>query len=558
MKFALSSRGHGRIWAGGVTLLAAALTAGGGLLVAGRRAARQAEAELERKDRERLALAARDPAPTADRAAAIEADLKRGAEALREVEGRLWRRDAPAPPAPASGTDAFFELAGFARAMGEQAARGGVGIKDGERFGFSAYTHDGPPAVVIPAIDRQRRMVAALLQALIAARPHRIDGVQREDPERRGIGDVRAGGGEGARSSDFFSIDPRLSLRAPGAVDTAAFRLAFTGDSQALRRLLNRLAASDTPAVVRSVAVEPAGDSPPRRPGRPGAGGSLALVVPAARSRFSVTVECCDVAGPGPGSSAAGRPAPEDAGEGGRWPEPVAQPRGREWVYDLFTPPAIYFDPRVPALHAAAPVEPAGGNPAETPPDLELLQVRRGPFRLQLIGYAEGPGDLRGILADAISGETVVARSGDRLSGQGVTIKRLVLDRPAATADGDTAAREPGAIALVAEDGAGTEVELTTREPCLAGAPVGLFASRRTTALRREAEAGESFDLDGVSYCVEQIDLQPPQALVACAPRDGAGPPVRRVVRPREAAPAEPAPEMSLADQNDSTPGNTP
>ena len=544
-------RGRGGFWAGAMTLLVAALVAGSGLLVASRRTAREAESNLERKNRERQALAAQEPAPTADRAAAIEADLARAAAALQAVEGRLWRRDAPAPSPPASGTEAFFDLAGFIRTTGERAARAGVAVNDGEHFGFSAYRRGGPRPAVIPAVDRQRRAAATLLQTLIAARPQRIDQVQRENPDPGGAGAARAAGGDAAGSADYFAMEPRWSLRTAGAVETTAFRLVFTGDSQALRRLLNRLAEGDSPVVVRTVAAEPIADPPPRRPASTGGGRSLALLVRAARSRFSVTVECCDVTGPG----AAKPPPPDGAGAAGRWPEPLAQARGSEWLYDLFTPPAIYYDSRGPALHAAATMSSGGADPSEAPDDLELLEVRRGPFRLQLIGYAERPGDVRGIFADAISGETVVARSGDRLRGQGVTIRRLALDRPGAVPDGETAGREPAAIATVAEDSTGGEIELTTRERCLAGAPIGLFSSRRATALRREAGAGESFVLDGISYCVEEIDLQPPQALVACTPRGGAGPPVRRFVRLRA---ADPAPGPFVADRRAAPGGNTP
>ena len=55
---------------------------------------------------------------------------------------------------------------------------------------------------------------------------------------------------------------------------------------------------------------------------------------------------------------------------------------------------------------------------------------------------------------------------------------------------------------------------LTNREQCLAGAPVGLFTSRKTPGFRRELREGESITVNGVNYCIERIELQPPQVVV--------------------------------------------
>ena len=546
---------HRRV-AGAIAGLAALLGAEGLLWAVSRRAARAAECDLGQKVREQRALGSQTPAPTAARAAAIAADLAHAEADLRAVGGRLWDRDAPPPRPPASPTDAFFDLTGSVRALGEQAARAGVGVKDGERFGFATYSHDGPPLRLVPAIDRQRRIAAALLQALLAARPHRIESVQRENPEPGGRTPSRAGGGDGTVPNDFFALDPRISLRAPDAVATTPFRLVFTGPSAALRRLLNRLAAGDTPAVVRSVMVEPSGAAPPARSAKSGAREPLALVVRAASSRFAVTVEFCDILGPPIAPGERSGPALEGVGGSGPWPEPASQLRGREWLYDLFTPPAVYFNPQRPELRAAS-ADPVIANSEETRPDLELLRVRRRPFRVQLIGYAGRPDDLRGIFADSASGETVVARAGDHLAGQRITVRQLALERLSDGAEGGSA-QEPAAIATVMEDGAGGEIRLHTREPCLAGPPVGIFGSRRVAGLRREAEAGESFVLEGASYCVEQIDVQPPEATVACTPPDGAGPPVRRILHPRDPPEIDEAPGRSAAGQSAATFQNTP
>jgi hypothetical protein len=80
----------------------------------------------------------------------------------------------------------------------------------------------------------------------------------------------------------------------------------------------------------------------------------------------------------------------------------------------------------------------------------------------------------------------------------------------------------PLATATVTDEKTGEEVVLTTRGPSPAGAPLGLFASRKNPALQWELKEGESVVFEGVRYCVERIELDPPLAVVTCPPVDGA------------------------------------
>jgi hypothetical protein len=70
--------------------------------------------------------------------------------------------------------------------------------------------------------------------------------------------------------------------------------------------------------------------------------------------------------------------------------------------------------------------------------------------------------------------------------------------------------------------------------------------------------AGESFALNGVNYCVEQIDLQPRQAVVACVPGGGTEPLIRTLISQRAPTETDVAPAFTAADKG--APGfqNTP
>ena len=64
-------------------------------------------------------------------------------------------------------------------------------------------------------------------------------------------------------SADYFPIDPLVSSRVPGAIDTSAFQLTFIGRTKVLRELLNKLAAREIPFKVQRVEVAEDQPTPP-------------------------------------------------------------------------------------------------------------------------------------------------------------------------------------------------------------------------------------------------------------------------------------------------------
>ena len=73
------------------------------------------------------------------------------------------------------------------------------------------------------------------------------------------------------------------------------------------------------------------------------------------------------------------------------WGSPAAQKRGREWIYDAFTPPEIFYNARSKAFTVKPPSSLLDEETLEAF-GLELVAVRPEPFRLQLIGYDGGEG----------------------------------------------------------------------------------------------------------------------------------------------------------------------
>lgn len=262
------------------------------------RAARVARKQLDRARRELRALGEIRPAPTEGMAALIQGDLVRLAEARAALRTEL-ALPAGEPekflhaPVSANRPDAFFDLAVFVDAMRIRAQDAGVILRPDERFGFSRYAHEAPETAQLAAVFRERRIVQILLEALLEAQPHQLLSVQRSRPGgKSGVSATAnrengAGGAASGAESDYFNLDPGISVRVPGLVETTAIRLTFTGHTRTLRGLLTKLAGLELPAVVRAVEVTPAD-----RPSLSLAPGRMAAApVASPWSRFTVTIE---------------------------------------------------------------------------------------------------------------------------------------------------------------------------------------------------------------------------------------------------------------------------
>lgn len=192
---------------------------------------------------------------------------------------------------PTERTEAFFDLALLVDQLREQAAQHGVAIRPDERFGFATYANGGPDTALIPVVYRQRQLIRYLVEQLFAVQPTELLALQRERPGMA----MRERPEAGAAMQDFFTIDPRISVRALGRVNSLALRVSFTGLTPVLRAFLNRLAGSELPLMVRAVEVEPLVVS--------GGGDKPRFVVDATAqpyirrepSKFTVTLEYIDV-----------------------------------------------------------------------------------------------------------------------------------------------------------------------------------------------------------------------------------------------------------------------
>ena len=288
------------------------------MLVSNQQAERRLEQQVESRVAEIERLQRQRPFPDDANARAAQDDFIQNAEVLATM---LRSLNVVGPDEldyfkgePGDRTAAYFDIAAFVDAMRKAAAEAGVELEPDERFGFSAYAFEGPESDLSRSVYRQRRIVEYLLRALFPAKPKKLGSVQREEPARLQAEPAAAGArpaGQRVPSSassaggrDIFVVDPQVSARTPGYVDTMAFRITFTGHTSSLREFVNALAAPDLPLVVRSVEVGASGGDI----GRPGSGRSSTSssrpadpasvsvpIVAENEAQFTVTVEFFEV-----------------------------------------------------------------------------------------------------------------------------------------------------------------------------------------------------------------------------------------------------------------------
>lgn len=246
-------------------------------------ASRAAEKKLLLKKTELQAMADLTPAPTREVATAIQDDLARAKRVLDAMQAELKGRGPAAErmrrtKAPAARTDAYFDLATFVEKTREFARKHEVDVRpEASRFGFRAYANEGPELDRIASVFHQRLVAQYIIEALIEAHPRAILAVQREHALSKSERETRdaaiaaavasgapvdltadAAASGASEGPDFFVIDPRVSARAPGYIDTTAFRVTFVGQTSSLRAFLNRLAGFELPVLVREVEVDTA------------------------------------------------------------------------------------------------------------------------------------------------------------------------------------------------------------------------------------------------------------------------------------------------------------
>ena len=179
-------------------------------------------------------------------------------------------------PAPMKEGFAFVEaLRGMVDSWTAEAKSKDIYLNENENFGFKKYYVAGsnpPRDEAVPELWKQASVLGYIMHQLIDSKtenvPMKINSVMREvipveiskeeaaaDANKRNTRSRRVRQRTQA-STDTFKIDDIVSARVDGSIDTLAYKITFTSQTDVLRNFLNKLKDFNIMLVVRSVEVK--------------------------------------------------------------------------------------------------------------------------------------------------------------------------------------------------------------------------------------------------------------------------------------------------------------
>ncbi|MFA6960351.1 MAG: hypothetical protein WC205_06355 [Opitutaceae bacterium] len=192
------------------------------------------------------------------------------------------------------------------------------------------------------------------------------------------------------------------------------------------------------------------------------------------------------------------------------WPVAPSQTRGAEWIYDVFTPPEIYYDANTKEFSVTLPKPPPPPPPPQ-PFGLSLVEVKQDAFRLQLVGYIGGEGDYLGNFENAITGETIIGRSGKNIPKLDLTIQSFVVKRNTILSKDSMPVIETEATAVVVDTKTGDKTTLSNKRRLIKGSPFAILKADGATETVSH-KAGEKFTVGDSAFTVVTVTAEPPSA----------------------------------------------
>lgn len=192
------------------------------------------------------------------------------------------------------------------------------------------------------------------------------------------------------------------------------------------------------------------------------------------------------------------------------WPDPAEGAADDAWVFDVFTPPVIYYD-RETGRFSVSPPELAAPLESEilaNPFGIELVRVVREPYRLQLVGYSGTEADPLGIFRNNETGAGVVARSGQAFPELGLQIRSLVVRREDSIVPFSMPLREIVAVAELWDEREQRSVELSSARAASNAQPVAEIRLQRAGEVRT-VQAGNRIETNEGVFEISGVFSEP-------------------------------------------------
>jgi hypothetical protein len=196
------------------------------------------------------------------------------------------------------------------------------------------------------------------------------------------------------------------------------------------------------------------------------------------------------------------------------WADAPDQTAGPEWIYDVFTPPKIYYNTATKTfvVEPPTPVVDDERKQPELPTafGLELIRVEQPLFRLQLVGYVGEGEQARGNFLNVKTGAVIFGTTGKKLPDLDLEIVRFSATRRVVPQAGGTTLVFVEVSAVVRDTKTGVEIPLDSKTRVPEGSLQATFKVLDGT--ERTVRAGESFTVGQYTYKIEDLTLAPPSA----------------------------------------------
>lgn len=203
-----------------------------------------------------------------------------------------------------------------------------------------------------------------------------------------------------------------------------------------------------------------------------------------------------------------------------QWADAPKQTAGDKWIFDVFTPPNIYYNLETKRFTVTAPrykekVIVVGPQEPEPPKDrfgLQLVKVFQPLFRLQLVGYVgEGP-KAKGNFLKVATDEVLFGTAGKKIPDLNLEIVSFSAERRKVAVEGGTPIIETVALAVVRDTVTGVETKLDANVRTPEGPAEVTF--KLPDGSLHVAKTGDVFKDGETTFTVGALTVTPPSAEV--------------------------------------------
>lgn len=185
------------------------------------------------------------------------------------------------------------------------------------------------------------------------------------------------------------------------------------------------------------------------------------------------------------------------------WGAPPPQSSGDDWVYDIFTPPRIYYD----EVNDIFVVRRPGRGPGDRVElEIEFVRFEEQPYRIQLTGYAGRDEDPLITFLDNETGEVFMTRKNREVPEADMEVRSFNVRR---VEQNGVVMRIPEAV--IFDRRTGEEVTLVEEETRYLDEPAIVVTTSEDPPRTINARPGEMFDVGEYSYLIEEYTVDPPE-----------------------------------------------